>query len=274
MLTPSFSSFMATALEVADEIALRHYGQVDRQVTKGADNNQVLTAADLEIGQALINMVMKAYPGHNIIDEEAGVIDRGSEFTWTIDPIDGTSNFANGTPTFGTMFGLLYGDRPIAGGLSLPALGDQYLAEAGQGAFKNGQRIQVTHQPELLQCLFSYGVDGHQENPLQTYQEAAVIGELILRIRNLRTTNSAYDIAMVAQGSFAGMLNRTGKIWDNVAQHVLIEEAGGVYTTYDGQPMDYSQPLTKAQLNYTYCAVAPQFVAEIQAIVKSQVHEI
>jgi myo-inositol-1(or 4)-monophosphatase len=74
---------------------------------------------------------------------------------------------------------------------------------------------------------------------------------------------------MLVKGNYGGALNRTSKIWDNVAQQIVIEEAGGVYTTLDGQPMNYSQPLARAEQNFTYCAAAPALHQQLQALIRT-----
>lgn len=252
----SFRAFLTTQLQATAELARRQFGQVTAN-DKSGDHNQVLTETDLAIGRQLIAAIEATYPDHNIIDEEAGVLDRGSRFTWVIDPIDGTSNFANGVPTYGTMLGLLDGDTPIAGGLSLPSFDQLYIAEKGQGTECNGHRVHVTTETNLLKCLVAYGIDGHQEAPQLTHQECRQLARLVLAIRNLRSSNSVFDIAQLVTGRYGAALNRTSKIWDNVAQQIVIEEAGGVYTSITGQAMDYRQPLTQVQTNYTYCAAAP-----------------
>ncbi len=258
-----FSSFLQRVLEETAKIATAQFGKVSG-ITKTGDSNQVLTQTDVEIGKTIIAAIHKEFPDHNIIDEEAGVIDRHSQYTWVVDPIDGTSNFANGVPMYGTMIGLLDGDQPVAGGISLPAFEEIYLAEKGGGATCNGAPIHVTQQTDLLSTLIAYGIDGHQEDPQLTYDECQTLAEIVLSIRNLRSSNSAFDIALLAQGKYGAVLNRTSKIWDNVAQHVLIEEAGGSYTDFNGQVIDYSQPLHRASQNFTYCAAAPTLHRQIQ----------
>src|SRR6185312_7657304 len=114
-------------LEDAAKIANEKFGKVSG-VIKGGDTNQVLTEADVAIGKLIIQRLQKEYPDYNIIDEEAGVIDKHSEFTWVVDPIDGTSNFANGVPTYGIMIGLLRKETPIAGGIVLPYYKEIYIA--------------------------------------------------------------------------------------------------------------------------------------------------
>lgn len=260
-----FGIFLELVLREAVEIANANFGKVAGH-TKPEDNNQVLTATDLEIGKRLIKLIEGKYPEHNIIDEEAGVIDKGSAFTWVVDPIDGTSNFAQGIPTYGIMLGLLHGDKPLAGGIALPAFGQIYLAEKNQGAWMNGQKLSISQEVDLKNVLVAYGIDGHQENPERTHKEMILLEKLVLAIRNLRTSNSAFDAAMVAAGRYGGMLNQTSKIWDNVAQQILVEEAGGMYTDFWGKPMVYDNPVARAGENFTYCAAAPELHSQIRAV--------
>ena len=261
--------FIQSTLETAAKIARSNFGKVS-SVTKAGDNNQVLTETDIEIGKYVVSEIQKSFPEHNIIDEEAGVIDKKSDFTWVVDPIDGTSNFASGLPTYGVMIGLLKQDRPIAGGVALPEFNEIYMAEKGQGATLNGQPIRVTSEADPLSSLVAYGIDGHQENPAMTRDEVALLGEIILNIRNLRTTNSAYDMAHVVDGKYGAFLNRTTKIWDNVAIHPIVEEAGGIVTDFWGKSIDYSNALNRADENFTICAGAPEIHKKLQAIINSQ----
>lgn len=260
-----YYEFITKTLNKSSEIAISYFGKVSG-VTKTGDNNQVLTDADIAIGNYIVESVKKSFPEHNIIDEEAGVVDNKSEFTWVVDPIDGTSNFANGLPHFGIMVGLLENDLPVAGGIALPAFSELYYAEKNNGAFCNNQRIQVTKEEKLLSSLIAYGIDGHQENPDLTRKEIKTLGEIVLNIRNLRASNSAYDLAMVACGKYGAFLNKTSKIWDNVAPQVIIKEAGGVYTDYNGNPLDYTKPLMKVNENYTVCSGSPVIHQSLQEI--------
>lgn len=265
----TYGEFIAQVLEQASGLDRQYFGTVTGSV-KAGDNNQVLTEADLAIGKLLVEAVQQAYPEHNVIDEEAGVIDRGSNYTWVIDPVDGTSNFANGSPLYGIMIGLLDGAVPIAGGMALPSLGETYVAQKGDGAFCNGERIHVSPETKLLSSLVAYGIDGHQENPQQTRDEAALLAEIVLGIRNLRSSNSVFDAAQVAKGAYGASLNRTSKIWDNVAQQIVIEEAGGSYTDFFGRPLDYSNPLSKVGQNFTCCAASAKLHQQLQTIIHSR----
>jgi myo-inositol-1(or 4)-monophosphatase len=263
----TYTEFLTKNLKAASDLAWQQFGKVASSTVKSGDNNQVLTETDIAVGKLLVEAVGREFPDHNIIDEEAGVIDKRSKYTWVIDPIDGTSNFAEGLPHYGIMIGLLEDGTPIAGGVALPAFDEIYVAEKGQGASCNGESIRVSDKTNLLDALVTYGIDGHQENPKQTYQEAAVLANIVLGIRNLRSSNSAFDIMMTARGRYGAFLNQTSKIWDNVAPHIIVEEAGGVWTDFYGQPMDYSDPLSKAGDNFTVCAAAPSLHEQLQRII-------
>lgn len=266
-----YKEFINTTLINASKIANSYFGKVSSISTKSNDNNQVLTEADLAIGKYIVEEIRNTFSVHNVIDEEAGIIDNNSQYTWVVDPIDGTSNFANGLPTYGIMIGLLKDHDPIAGGVSLPFFDEIYLAQKGYGATCNSNKITVSKETNLLKALVSYGIDGHQENPDITYEEIKVLAEIILNIRNLRTTNSAYDMVQVASGKYGAYINKTTKLWDNVAIQPIIEESGGVVTDYWGKPIDYSNPLSKVSQYFTICAGAPILHKSLVDIIQREI---
>lgn len=263
-----YKDFITECLKEASEVARRNFGKVTAFIKDG-DINQVLTETDLEIGELLIAKIEAGFPRHSIIDEEAGVFDKNSNFTWVIDPIDGTSNFACRTPLYGIMIGLLKDNGPVAGGLVLPAFSEIYVAEKGQGAYCNSRKINVTKEDDLKKAIVAYGIDGHQEDPEFTRLECSLMSEIILNIRNLRMSNSAFDLAMVAKGNYGAFLNRTSKIWDNVAQQIIIEEAGGVYTDFFGNTIDYSNAISRSQDNFTFMAASPAIHSKLLNIIES-----
>lgn len=260
----SYRNFIESVLQEASIIANQRFGKV-----KGTakPDNTVLTETDIEIGRLILDRIEQVYKNHNVIDEEAGVLDKQSRFTWVVDPIDGTANFALGIPLYGTMLGLLENDSPIAGGIALPYFTEIYIAEKGWGGYCNGIELAVSGETDLSEVLVAYGVDGHPEDPDITKEEMPLLAEIILRVRNLRTSNSVFDALMVANGKYGAVLNRTSKIWDNVAQQIIVEEAGGVYTDFFGKPIDYSNPLSKSGLNYTFCAGSPILHKQLQNLI-------
>ena len=264
-----FTDFIVEILQQAKDVANKNFGKVSG-VVKPGDNNQVLTETDVEIGRLIVSAITARFPTHNVIDEEAGVIDNGSNYTWVIDPIDGTSNFANGVPTYGVMIGLLKESAPIAGGISLPYFDETYIASKGNGAFCNAVRLHVTPESKLLNSLVAYGIDGHQEEPTLTRSETELLADIVLGIRSLRSSNSAYDLMLVANGKYGACMNQTSKIWDNVAPHIIIEEAGGVFTDFYGKAQDYSNATKKIEQNFMWCTGSPALHAALQTIIHSR----
>ena len=248
-----YGTFVTRTLAEAADIARRHVAGV-REIAK--QDGTVVTAADLEIGQHILARVRAAYPDHNVVDEEAGCLDQGSDHTWVVDPLDGTANFAAGLPLYGIMIGLLWRGQPIAGGMALPAFGDILVAEKGQGTLRNDQPLRVTQTTDLAGVLIAYGFLFTAQDTAVLAEEARRVGLLVRAARDIRTSNCLFDTVMVAQGSYGAHLSLMSRIWDNVAQHIIIEEAGGVYTDFYGQPMDYTRPLTRYDQNYSFCAAA------------------
>jgi myo-inositol-1(or 4)-monophosphatase len=265
-----YRQFIKDRLTKAAETANGYFGKVSSTV-KEDDSNQVLTEADVAIGKQLVAAVQEVYPDHNIIEEEAGGIDKQSQFTWVIDPIEATSNFAAGLPQYGIMIGLLDGDKPIAGGIIAPAYNKLYLAEKGKSATCNGEPMHVTSETNLLNVLVSYGIDSHREDPERTKSECAVMADIILGCRNMRNSGcEALDPMYVAEGRYGGRVNTTSRIWDNVAPQIIAEEAGALWTSVNGSHIDYSYPLTKMEQNFTFCVASPTLHKQLQAIIQGR----
>lgn len=263
-----FQAFLTKTLENAAQIARDRFGRVSSTI-KGGNNKQVVTEADTEIGSMIIAAIQQTYPSHNIIDEEAGIVDRQSPYTWVIDPIDGTSNFAQGSPLYGCMLGLLKDHEPLAGGFALPAFHEIYSAEKGKGACCNQQRVLMQNDQGLRSALVAYGIEGYPEDPDKTRKECQLMAEIALSCRGTQTSSSVFDAAMLAKGVYGGFLYRACKIWDNVAQQIVLEEAGALYTDFWGQPIDYRHPLTKAAKNFSFCAAPPPLHHQLQQIIST-----
>ncbi|MBI4050797.1 MAG: inositol monophosphatase [Candidatus Doudnabacteria bacterium] len=261
-----YQKFLTETLKEASKIANQMFGKVSTKIKKDLS---MLTEADLEIGKFIISRIRSEYSAYNIIDEEAGVIDKKSEYTWTVDPIDGTSNFGAGIPLYGIMIGLLKGKIPMAGGFALPFFKEFYFAEKGQGAFCNDKKIVLTDRSDFMAISIAYGVDKFGGDKDFTRRQASYLADLALMFQAVKNSGSVYDTAELLKNGYGAALYQTGKIWDNVPQHVLVQEAGGIYTDFYGKPMDYSNPLMKTEQNYTYCAAAPAVHKKLQEIIHS-----
>ena len=158
---------------------------------------------------------------------------------------------------------------PIAGGVIVPSRGTMYIAEKGHGATKGGQSIHVTNETDLLKKLVSYGIDGYQDEPDRTRTEGSLLAEIVLSIRNMRNSGcEAIDSMRVAEGVYGGRINMTSKIWDNVAPQIIVQEAGGLWTDIDGIAIDYTEPLSRIEQNFTNCVGSPQLHNQLQLIIK------
>jgi myo-inositol-1(or 4)-monophosphatase len=261
-----YLAFLDEQLRATAKIALDYFGKVSATVKPG-DNNQVLTEADIAIGKHLVAAVQETYPDHNIIDEEAGVIHKGSRYTWVIDPIEATSNFAAGMPEYGIMVGLLEDATPIAGGVIVPAHGRLYLAKKGEGATCNGQPIHVSSETDLSKMLISFGIDSHREDPDITVRECRMLADVVLAARNMRNSGcEAVDPMYVAEGKLGGRINMSSKIWDNVGPQIIAEEAGAVWTDAYGKPHDYTDPTSLVDQNFTFCVASAELHKQLTAI--------
>lgn len=262
-----YKEFILSLLQKSSAIAKSYFGKATSSL-KAGDKNQVLTEADLKIGKTAVREISNRFPEHNIIDEESGVINNKSGLTWVIDPIDGTGNFAAGLPFYGTIIGLLKGEKPIAGGVVLPFFDELYIAEDGSGAYCNSTRIRVTDKTDLFTTLVAYGIDSHLDNRDITRKEMKLFADLVNSVQNVRITNSCYDAMMVACGKFGGYLNQSMRIWDIVGLQPIIEEAGGVVTDLNGKKIDYSEPLKKYKDHFTFLSSAAGLHGELLKIIK------
>lgn len=195
------------------------------------------TKADLESEQKIIELLVKNFPDHNIIAEESGQITRGSEYTWAIDPIDGTIPFVDGIPTFGVSIGLFKNDKPYLGVINMVATNELYWAELGKGAFLNGKKLRVSEESNLENCAISIDL-GHSERIMKLDN---FFMPIIEKVRYVYLLGSAVSIlSYIARGMIDAYIIRAN-IWDLAAGIILITEAGGRVTDISGGPVDFSK---------------------------------
>jgi myo-inositol-1(or 4)-monophosphatase len=228
-------------------------------------HSNVVTAADVSSENLIVQGIRACFPEHSIIAEESGVDLRSSELTWVIDPLDGTSNFAAGIPWFGVLIAVLTRGEPSLGVLYLPASDKLYVAEHGNGAYRNGRRIAVAQNLALKDALWAYGVDGSGDEARQRAQ-LSILRALIPSVRNVRATNSLVDAAFTADGRLGGMLNVSTSVWDIAAPSLIVREAGGRYTGLGGAPLRFDLSTTACQREYAVLAGAPSLHAEVIAL--------
>lgn len=261
-----YTDFLTQTLQGAAKIAADMFGKT---TNKKKNDTSIVTEADLKIGKYIISEIEKQYPTYNIIDEETGVIDRHSEYTWTLDPIDGTINFADGIPFYGVMIGLLKSDKPYAGAYILPYFQEIYIAEKGEGAYLNGKKLQIHDRKDFSMISVNFGIARFGTSIAALRQQARWLADIAMEFYTIRNTGSVYDSAAVLKGSSGANLFSGGKIWDIVPEYVLITEAGGITTDLIGHALDFFDPLKKAKekYHYTCCSAAPSVHKKLQEII-------
>jgi len=237
------------SLQKAGEILMSYFGKITEYSVKESQR-RIVTKADIESEKKIIDIILKEFPDHNTLGEETGYQNRNSAFTWVIDPLDGTSNFAAGIPWFGVIICVLKNSIPVMAGCFLPVQNEIYFAEKGKGAIRNGEKIKVSGETELKNILAAYSLD-YSDEPGKTESEAKVIKQVVSRIRNLRSTNSLIDLCFTADGKLGACMNQTTKIWDIAAPALIIEEAGGTVTDMQGNPFDFSLNADNYDRNFT-----------------------
>lgn len=201
----------------------------------------LLTIADTEAEKAVVSLVKKYYPQHNFIAEEFRYRKTDSEYTWIIDPLDGTNNFASRMPIFCSSIALMFRGEIIAGAIYDMTRDELFYAQKYQGAFLNGKRIRVNSAKGLKESLLITGIyydrGKKMEQALDTIKD--FLYQHVLDVRRLGS--AALDLCYVACGRAAGFWEFELSPWDFSAGKLIVEEAGGKITGRFGEEV----PLTK-----------------------------
>ena len=219
----------------AGAILRRRFGRRLEIKVKGP-HASIVTDADLASEAWIIRRLRARFPEHQIIAEESGYARTGSEWTWVIDPLDGTSNFATGLPWFGVQIALLRKFKPVLAAIYLPLEEALYFAARGQGCFRNGKRVRVSGQRRAQDILCAFALDGGAEERAMR-QQLRRLARLVNGVRNVRATNSLVDFCYTLEGRLGGCVNLNTKIWDIAPLAVMLPQAGGKLTDLEGRPI-------------------------------------
>jgi myo-inositol-1(or 4)-monophosphatase len=194
----------------------------------------LVTDADKESENAIVNLLKRNYPTHQILAEEGTHYVQKSPFKWIIDPLDGTTNFAHGLPLYNVSIGLEYEGTCILGVVLDPTRPELFIAEREGGATCNGQPIRVSKISELGKSLL---VTGFGYDIAETGDNLDEFCRFTLQTQGVRRTGTAaIDLCYLASGRFDGFWEMNLNPWDTAAGTVILEEAGGKLTDYNGAP--------------------------------------
>ncbi len=252
---------MLTALKEAGDI-LMYYFRNSLKINTKENQSSIVTQADVESEKRIMNLLQDAYPNHNYLGEESSFVNQNADYTWIVDPLDGTSNFASGIPWFGVLIALMKDKQPVLAGAFLPFYNDVYIAEINKGAYRNEERINVSFETELKNILFSYSLD-YSDEPGKTDKETKIINKIVKNVRNVRTTNCLIDLCYTADGKLGGCMNQTMKIWDVVAPYLILKEAGARISDAQGRDYNFSVNSDNFQRNFSILAANPTIYKEI-----------
>ena len=229
------------ALE-AGKVIQKYSGKDQDKNVKYEDPTDYVTEADLEAEKSIIKILTTNFPDHNIVAEESGSKDKKSEFTWMIDPLDGTISFGSGIPYFSISIGLLKEGKPILGVIYNVSFKKLYWAQIGHGTFLNGKAIHVSKKKGLDE---SVGVLDFGHNLKRQYKLNSYVNKLISKIGYIYSFGSAVaSLGMMGEGILDLYVNYSYP-WDFVVGAVVVREAGGVVTDFEGKEPDW----TKERLN-------------------------
>jgi len=233
----SQSQFLTVAMEAAKRAGAVHkkYFQQDLAVTTKASSFDLLTVADLESEKTIVSFIQKYFPDHNIVAEENTYTKTDAEYTWIIDPLDGTNNFASHLPIFCVSIALSLRDEVILGVVYDVMRDELFWAEKDKGAFVNNTSLTVASASTLTEALlitgFYYDRGQAMIDTLETIKRFFLKDILGLR----RLGAAALDLCYVASGRVAGFWEFELNPWDFAAGLCIIKEAGGKVSTRSGE---------------------------------------
>jgi histidinol-phosphatase len=216
------------AVETAAKVALPHWERGVAIETK--EDKSPVTAADRESEEAILKILLGAYPDFSVLAEESGARAGDPKKRWIVDPIDGTRGFTRGGKFWGALVGLEIDGEIVVGAMGVPALGDIYWAAKGQGCFRNGQRLKVSSVERWDLATVSLGEMG----PLLSDPHGATVTQLIRSAASARCYGDVMGAALVINGIADVWLEAGVKPWDLAPSRILLEEAGGRFTTFKG----------------------------------------
>jgi myo-inositol-1(or 4)-monophosphatase len=256
---------MSAIAREAGALLLQYFHQGLKIEYKG--DADLVTAADRAAETLIRERISKQFPSHDVLGEEQGLNDQRSDYRWYVDPLDGTTNFAHGYPVFAVSMALEHQaleerssgqrGRRIAGVIYDPTRDELFTAEQGRGAHLNGKPIHVSQATQLKECLVATGFPSHKrhKNPNIYFYH-----QITLRTHGVRRAGSAaLDLCNVACGRFDGFWEFNLNPWDTAAGVLIVEEAGGKVSRFDGSPFELDSRETLASNGLVHEALLHEF---------------
>jgi len=253
----------------AGEILRKGFDTPMKFETKEGRHNLV-TEWDKKVEEEIIEFIKSHFPQHAFLAEESG--ESGKEqggIQWIIDPLDGTVNFAHKIPMFSISIAAVFQSEILAGIIYHPMMNELFIAEKGNGAYLNGERLKVTETAVLDSAIVATGFPYNvHENPLCCLDHFNHFAKMGIPLRRLGS--AALDLAYLAAGRFDSFWEVSLNPWDYAAGKLLIEEAGGMFTDFEGNPLS---SLTEGAVVASNGILHDQMVKNIRATLEKNVSE-
>ncbi len=224
-----------SAAKEASKLLMKHFGTKITGVRKKGGRSLV-SDIDIACNDIILTHIRRTFPSHNIVSEETPEEQHNSDYTWYIDPLDGTHNYIKGIPLFGISIGLAHRGKMVLGVIVLPAFKKLYIAQKGQGATCNGLPIHTsTHKTiDFSTLLLDSSVDGRQKTSVFLKRtKNALFSERMIGC-------AVYSAALIAEGKADAWIIYHTHSWDIAAGFLLIEEAGGKVSGMNKREWDVS----------------------------------
>jgi myo-inositol-1(or 4)-monophosphatase len=251
----SFLPAMADIAREAGALLMEYFHR--RVAVEYKGEADLVTVADRKSEALIRERLRQRWPDHDVLGEEEGLKDTGSDYRWYVDPLDGTTNFAHGFPVFCVSMALEHKGTRIAGVVYDPTRDELFSAERGRGAFLNQQPIHVSKVARLAESLVATGFPSHKrhKNPNIFFYH-----QITLRTHGVRRAGSAaLDLCCVACGRFDGFWEFNLNPWDTAAGVLIVEEAGGKVTDFGGGPFQINSRETLASNDLIHMALVDEF---------------
>lgn len=230
--------FIKKLTKDAGKILLKYFRKDASLIKLRKSVKDITTKYDIMVDKFIINQIRKKYPKHNFITEESGIIDNGSEYTWMIDSLDGTVNYAYENPLFSLCIAVFKGNELILGTIYAPAIDGFYFAEKGKGAYFNNKRVHVSNIKNL-KGSYVFLCDGGEKDRKRT---GKILSALYYRVTDARKLGSAgIECAWIAAGRADAYITTKIRPWDVAPGVLLVEEAGGIVTDFKGNPWNWKK---------------------------------
>lgn len=235
-LQSALINVMEKAVKKAGIRLARDFGEVEHLQVSRKGPADFVSKADLKAEKTLVEELKTARPQFGFILEEGDDIppQDGNNSVWIIDPLDGTTNFLHGIPHFAISVALEQGGEITAGVVYNPVTDDMYWAEKGRGAYLNNRRLQVSGRKNLTECLLATGIPFHASPHQDTF--ITNLEHIMGEVAGVRRFGAAsLDLAWVAAGRYDGFWEEGLSPWDIAAGMLLVREARGMVSEFDGR---------------------------------------